>query len=425
MKILFTPYGGGSIAHTVRSLAVADELKRRGHSILFTAPTKKRALIEKAGYEVFGTGHPEVNLIDVYVQSIEYFHTHRKDFLAWLQDEIDAAESFKPDIIVNSPTFFGAHVAEKLGIPHITLINAQWLTEYKGILGLSFSHDHIHHRALRRLAQPIFKRKFEKVYLKEIQSFYEELGIAKQPKTQHDLHKHYPVIIPSIPEIEPVKRKSRGDIHYVGPLVWQGFEQEDLDIPALYPSFDKKPFIYVSLGGSIFRKESYTSLINALLKKTEWNILFTLGPNFPREDFPADTDHLKIRNFAPGLKACEYADIIINTARHGTVMQALWHGKPVVGLPHNIDQATIASRLTELGAGTNLNKIKISDFTNREHYFKKATSVSPELIIKTTERALKNPKLRANAQKIRDLLRQYDRAAEKAADIIEHYAQKS
>lgn len=425
MKVLITPYGGGSVAHVVRCLTVADELKRRGHDILFTAPKSKKSFIEERGaYKVFGQGHADVNLNDESDQSITYFKKNRDKFLDWLGDEIKAAESFKPDVIINSPSFFGPLAAHKLNIPYVAIINAQWLMEFQGLLGLGKSRDHLGDSILRKLAKPIFAKKFEKVYMAEICQFYKDLGITYVPDKRKDLYSHNPFLIPSIPDFEPIEKTNRTDIHYVGPLFWQGFESEGFDPKKLFKDFADKPFVYVTLGGSIYRKKSYDELISTLQQKTDWNILLTIGPNFERDTFPADSSHLIIRSYAPGLAVCQYADVIINTASHGTVMQALWHGKPIVGIPHNIDQATIASRLVELGVGVNLNAIGIRDFSDREKYFKKATSISWDYVVSQTEKVLADNSIKSQAESFKAKLRKYSNGEKKAADYIESYAKQ-
>ncbi len=424
MKILISPYGGGSIAHIVRTLTIADELKKRGHQILFTAPISKKSFIEKAGFMVFGEGHADVNLNDEEDQTIRYFRTHRKQFLNWLGDELAAAEAFEPDIIVNSPTFFGPHVSAKLGIPHVTVINAQWIEEFQGLLGLGKAEKKLSHALLRTIGKPIFARKFDSIYMAEIQSFYKELGIEKIPKKRAELHRNNPILIPSIREFEPIIESQRNDIHYVGPLFWDGFEKEPFEPAKLFPDFKEKPFVYVTLGGSIYRQQSYKDLVKALAKKSDWNILLTLGPNIPRSLLEKDYPHLVIQPFAPGVKVCEQADVIINTASHGTVMQALWHGKPVVGIPHNIDQGTIAARLEELKIGINLNPVGLRDFSNREAYFKKATQISWEKIVATAERVLKDKQIKENAQALKAKLRKLGSGEKAAADLIERYARR-
>ena len=422
MRILFTPYGGGSIAHIVRSLAIADTLKADGHELLFTSPTTKKTFIEGAGYDVYGDGHPEVNLNDEHDQSIGYFKKNRPAFIAWLQDEISAAEDFHPDIIVNSPTFFGPIAGHKLNVPHVSIINAQWTGEFKGLLGLSLSEDTLAHGAMRRLSRPIFARQFERVYMEEIRSFYRELKVPFEPKKRVELHSKHPILIPGIPAFEPIYQTPRTDIHYIGPLFWEGFEREPFVPQDIWPDFGSKPFVYVTLGGSIYRKQSYLDLIDALCKRDDWHILLSLGPNVSPHELPSGADHLAIAPYAPGLAVCQYADAVISTGGHGTVMQALWWGKPVIALPHNIDQATIAARLVELKLGRNMNGISLSGFSDRSRYFAQATGISWQAVIATTENVLEDVTLKRGCQTFRARLRAYPHAARLGADLVISYA---
>lgn len=418
MRILFTPYSGGSIAHIVRSLAIADELQARGHEILFTTTAGKKPFIEKAGFQVYGSGHADVNLNDESDQSIQYFIDNEEKFLNWLGDEVNAAKDFEPDVIINSPSFFGNIAGRKHNIPYISLINAQWLTEFKGLLGLGKSQNSLTHNLIRQIGKPIFTKKFENIYLKEIRKYYKKLGVDFDAPTRSSLHIDNAAIVPGIPHFEPIEKNSRKDICYVGPLFWNGFEKDDFH-PSMYFTDTTKPLVYVSLGGSIFREKSYQDLINAFARQDKWNVVLSLGPNFQRNLFIKNYPHFVILPYVPGLKVCEHADVVVNTAGHGTVMQALWHGKPMITVPHNIDQGGISSRLEDLGLGVNLNKVGLSDFSNREKYYQKATKVSWNDILTEVQKVLGDPKFSKRAQKYKEKIREYDSAPAKSADFIE------
>jgi len=226
MKILFTPYSGGSIAHVIRCLAIADKLKERGHKILFTTTKVRKPFINQAGYEVFGEGHAEVNLNDEKDQSIN-----------------KAVEAFQPDIVVNSPSFFGSLIRHKYGIPYVTILNAQWLSHFRGLLGLGKSKDDLSHLFLRKLLRPVFTKRFEALYLKEIQEFYRALDIGYIPSKRVELHMHNPILIPSIYEFEPLEPDTRDDVHFLGPLFWRGFEDMEFDKHKMFTNPDK-PLIY-------------------------------------------------------------------------------------------------------------------------------------------------------------------------------------
>jgi len=423
MKILFTPYSGGSIAHVIRCLAIADKLKERGHKILFTTTKVRKPFINQAGYEVFGEGHAEVNLNDEKDQSINYFRNNRHLFLDWLADELKAVEAFQPDIVVNSPSFFGSLIRHKYGIPYVTILNAQWLSHFRGLLGLGKSKDDLSHLFLRKLLRPVFTKRFEALYLKEIQEFYRALDIGYIPSKRVELHMHNPILIPSIYEFEPLEPDTRDDVHFLGPLFWRGFEDMEFDKHKMFTNPDK-PLIYVCLGGSIFRRDIYNNMIRLFIGQKEWNVIMSIGPNFQRSDFPPDTGHFTLKEYVPGLKAAEQAEAVINTASHGTVMQALWHGKPLVTIPHNIDQGTIAARIQELKAGVNLNAVSILDFSKREKYFLKATRIEPTQMLTSVKHILSCADYKQNARRLSQLLRLKGDGAKLGADYVEFYARK-
>ncbi|MEP7042454.1 MAG: nucleotide disphospho-sugar-binding domain-containing protein [Dokdonella sp.] len=422
MKVLFTPYSGGAIAHVARLLPIADELAARGHVTRFTTSVSKRAFIEAAGHAVQGAGHADVNLNDEHDQGIGYFAKNRGLFMDWLGDELAAASAFRPDVIVSSPSFFGPIASLKFGIPQVSVINAQWLPEFKGLLGLSRSGDSLTHRVERALGKPFFERKFSSSYLREIRSFYAELGVAQLPRNRRELNQHTAVLVPGCAEFEPIEHSTRSDVHYIGPLFWSGFEHADFDRTSLFGDDSTRPLVYVSLGGSVYRRQSYDELIAALAARTDWDVLLTLGPNFSRDGFPRDRPGFVVQAYTPGHKASEHADIVVTTGGHGTVMQALWHGKPVVALPHNIDQATIASRVEELGIGVNLNPIGIRDFADRQRYFDRAISISWDRVVERTAQALGDHALHANARKFASSLTRHGDAKKTAADLVERYA---
>lgn len=422
MRVLFTPYSGGAIAHVARLLPIADEIAARGHATLFTTSASKKSFVEAAGHAVHGSGHADVNLNDEHDQGITYFQTHRVDFLGWLGDELAAAQEFRPDVIVSSPSFFGPIASLKFGIPQVSIVNAQWLPEFRGLLGLSRSRDTFADRVIRTLAKPLFERKFSSTYLQEIRSFYRELGIPGEPMTRGELNRSTQVLIPSCEEFEPVEHSGREGLHYVGPLFWSGFERVELDRNVLFGVDPSKPFVYVSLGGSVYRRQSYEELIAALAVRTDWNVLLTIGPNFPREAFAPDRPGFVVQAYTPGLKACAQADVVITAGGHGTVMQALWHGKPVVALPHNIDQATIASRLEELRIGVNLNPVGLRDFADRQRYFEKAISTPWSHVVECAERVLADDALRANARAFAACVSRHAEPAKEAADLVERHA---
>src|SRR5690606_28427811 len=138
-----------------------------------------------------------------------------------------------------------------------------------------------------------------------------------------------------------------------------------------------------------------------------------------------DRGNFAIQPLTPGLKACAHADVVVGTGSHGTAMQALWHGKPVVAIPYNIDQATIAARLVELGIGFNLNPVGLRDFSDRQRYFDKAVAVPWSAVLDDAARALDDAALRDRAHAFRTALRAAGEPAIRAAELVERHAERT
>lgn len=105
MKILFTPMASSSLAHMARLFAIADEIRNRGHKILFTSTHDRKEFIEKSGYEVYRRTYLPVNFNDPKDQSLNYLKEKREHFKDWFNNEIEAATIFDADLIVTSPGF--------------------------------------------------------------------------------------------------------------------------------------------------------------------------------------------------------------------------------------------------------------------------------------------------------------------------------
>ncbi len=395
MNILFTPITSSSIAHVIRSFALAEEFLKNGDKVYFTSCTSKASFIENQGYEIVKTYKP-FNLNDPKDQSVNYLATHKEEMIDWLGAEIEAAKQVKADVVITSPGFFGPQVAFATEIPVVALMNGQYLPKSKGLMGISLATDSTKHKILRKLLNPVFKKSFVKNYLSEILDAYRKLGITQEIKSREELYAPMHILIPGDDEFEP-QLELDGRTKYVGPIFWNGFEKmkTDLTEKKLEEFKGNSKLVLINFGGSVFELETYRRILN-FIKDLDAKVIVALGPNFPREKFQKDNDSLIIRTYIPGLRVSKYADVIVNTGSQGAIMQALENGKPVVSFPVGIDQAYFANRLEEMGLGINVNKTSILKFSKRESYQIKDDTV-PAKILEAVSEILKNPVYTKNA----------------------------
>lgn len=422
MKILFTPITSSSIAHMIRSFALAERYIRIGHKVYFTSCHDKRKFIESKGYEVVESYTP-YNLNDPKDQSINYLAEHRKEMVEWFQTEIRVAKKIKPDIVISSPSFFGCHVTHATGIPTVALMNGQYVPNSKGLMGISKSSDSLSDKFTRALFSPIFNKKFIKQYLKYVLEAYDEIGIKENITNRAELYKKMLMLIPGDEEFEPIAYDMK-NVKHVGPIFWDGFERMETDLTDEFISEFKgqSKLLFVNFGGSVFSIEVYNRIIEAL-GRIEAKKIIALGPNFNRSAFQKDSENIVIRNLVPGLRVAKHADILINTGSQGAIMQAMVCGKPVVSFPVGIDQAYFANRLEELGFGRNINKSNLLNFSKRESY-QFVDNRIPDNMVATVSDILYDTNIWDNVQKYSIRVKErYPDTVEETTNIINKYIQ--
>lgn len=67
-----------------------------------------------------------------------------------------------------------------------------------------------------------------------------------------------------------------------------------------------------------------------------------------------------VRPYVPQLELLERADLFITHAGVNSVHQALYYGMPLLFVPQQLEQALVAARITELGAGLVLRKPSVA-----------------------------------------------------------------
>lgn len=382
MKILINPMGG-SLAHTVRCLAIAEELRERGHSIFFTSPRDLVSFIKKNGFEVVAD-FEVVSFTDPEDQSLNYMEANKDKFVDWFKTEIDATDNVHPDVVVTAPGFLGSTIWHARKIPNVAILDSIYTYKSKGILGLSLSDDSIKSRILRSIIQPVFESKFYELYLKQVLDIYERLGIPTEGiNTRQDIQSFTKIIIPGDSKIEPLKDYNDSNIIHVGPIFWKGWEEMESRFTDDYIlKFKNGDFLVaVFFGGSVHDKNIYNNVIKTFKdKSSDIKAIIGFGPNYKRGDFPEDNDKIIFSKYLPGLRISKHVDLVVNTGAQGGTLQALYYGKPVIAFPTNIDQAYYANRLEELKLGINVNKVPTSKFSKREAYSEIDEKISKKII---------------------------------------------
>jgi len=133
--------------------------------------------------------------------------------------------------------------------------------------------------------------------------------------------------------------------HYVGPLgIWEPPRERPsyLDAPG-------DPWILVSISS---QRQDDLALADATLQAladAPFRVLVTLGPEHDRSELSSPPANARVEKTVSHSAVLERAVLLVSHAGHGTVMKALWQGKPMVLIPWGRDQPGVAARAEALG----------------------------------------------------------------------------
>lgn len=404
MRILFVPLSENSMAHVVRTLALAEEARKRGHNIMFTSTRSKTKFIQSYGFEVFRDGFLD-------------FKNYEGDRESYYKDlrgyEIEAARKFQTDVVVNDPVIAGNFISYALDLPLVTVTNSVLLPDYSGTYGYSFTKKKKHN--FYGYEYP------EKIMFNKIIKTFRDLDLHRIPSSYKDLYRNQLIIIPSIPILDPIKSEKRrisSNIHYVGPIFLKDFENiqlNDIDL--------SKEWLFINFGGSVLQKDTYITVVNALLK-LKFNLFLAVGPEFDKNFLKTDNPRILVKKYLPGLECSKLSRLCINSGSHGTISQALYFSKPSICIPHNVDQATFAQRITEIGCGIDLvnHKTLTKDF---DIWTQKARCINERDILNSINFVLQNfSKYEKSCKKVCSEIHNYKEPVSKSLDLIEQFITK-
>lgn len=399
---IFFPIEAG-LAHITRSLAIAEELVKRKKRVIFALTKNKQFLVTNKNIEVLDIGeffNDEQSIEKI--KNPSYIHP-------FILEEIEILKKYKPDIAVVDFRLSAIVSCKIVGIPVVFITNSDGLPfqTYLPNLGLP--------KILQVLLTPLFHltiSNFKSQYLKSLTQAARLVGKKFQMRDLFNLT----YIIPEPKDYLPV-RNSQFDIHYVGSIWWEGFNN-------FRPSWlkDIKPdgrTIYLTFGGTGYDPQKLLILSELLVKKGYRVIVSSSNIANPQQF--QKLKNLYVERFLPGFEVCQRVDLVVCHGGIGTMTQALLSKKPVVAVPFNPDQYLHAFRFEELGLGKCVPNLKLIDLfrLDWENYEQKGRDLPIERILSAIEKAL-NEKAR-----FKDNIEKYSKkfstgeAHKKAADIIE------
>jgi UDP:flavonoid glycosyltransferase YjiC (YdhE family) len=242
---------------------------------------------------------------------------------------IALAADWRPDLVVRDEIDFGAAVAaERLGIPHVTVLV---------VAAGSFVRPEV-------VAEPLHQLRAEH-------------GLAPDPELEM-LRAHL-VLSPFAPSFRDPAFPLPDTAHSIRPAALES--PVDTAAPAWIAELDGAPTIYFSLG-TVFNVESgdLFGRVLAGLRDLGVGLVVTVGNGIDPVELGPQPAHVHIERYVSQARILPSCELVVSHAGSGSVTGALAHGLPLVLLPMGADQPLNAARCAELGVGTVLDAVRVS-----------------------------------------------------------------
>jgi rhamnosyltransferase subunit B len=401
-KIVFTTIG--SLGDLYPQIAIAIELRQRGHQIVFAVASEYQPMLRSLGFEcaTLRPDDPAINNPAAMARIKDLQTGAAYTVTQWLlpnladtyTDLLNSAQA--ADLIIAGDIVYAAPlVAEKLNIPWISLALAPIsfisitdpsvpllpLLEKLQVLGLSINHRTI------ELFKAITKSWAEPIH--QLRRELELAPISENPIVDRSAAALVLAIFSAV--LAPPQPDWPQHTIVTGFTFYDGTADDPELTPALQQFLDAgDPPIVFTLGSAVVMIPGtfYQDSVAAAQQLNRRAVLL-IGNNAPPDHLPAG---IMAIDYLPYAQIFPHACAIVHQGGVGTTAQALRAGIPTLIMPYSYDQPDNAARVERLGTSRTI---------DRSEYI--AARVSAELNL-----LLENPLYADNATKIGLMLRRED-----------------
>ncbi len=336
-KIVF--FSIPAYGHTNPTIAVVDELVKRGHEVWYYSFYEFQEKIENAGAKFI----PCDDYLPELTPKIE--KKVGKNFAALIEMGADTTinldqkvceelKEFKPDCIVSdSICIWGKLFAIKLDIPYIYSTTTFAMNKYTAKLMK---------QSLKEMFLMIlgFPRVNKKIRLLQEKGYKVKNLISI---IQND--NYTDTIVYTSKEFQPMVETFSDRYAFVGP---------SFSVPEIEGIEKKYPLVYISLGTVLNQnKDFYQKCIEALAD-VDCQVIMSVGEKTDISSFGKLPDNFKVYHKVEQLKVLQQTDVFITHCGMNSINESLYFGVPCVLFPLHSEETMVANRVAELNAGKRL-----------------------------------------------------------------------
>jgi UDP:flavonoid glycosyltransferase YjiC (YdhE family) len=387
MKVLCSTqmgYDATVLGQTMRSIAVARALRRRGHEVVFLAGAKLAPIVAQHGLRVREAPPSHPALAPSFLSALGSAE-ERAQALSALESSIpgliaidaEAIAAERPDVVL-AANLTGAVAARAAGIP-----SALVFLQPHGARTVQAFTDHIERsRALERV----------------LEEAADAAGL---------------VLVEGMPELGagttipfPWAARSAGKVRYTGPLLADPVEElpPRAELRARHAGVRDEPLVYATIGGgSTLIGEAFLQLVVEMFRRApELRGFIATGLDVLPERLTELPDNVILRGFVPGTELVAASDVTVFHGGSSTLMTTIACGTPSVVVPSMAEQEDNAASLAANGAGIVLEK----------------DALTPEGLLSAVQTILRDDRFRAGTARLQALGRRAG-GATRAAELVE------
>ncbi|MGW3960887.1 macrolide family glycosyltransferase [Amycolatopsis sp. NPDC005003] len=326
--------------HVYPSLAVVAELTARGHRVSYVTTEEFTGAVEKAGARALRYGS-EIADSDV-PAIIEGADAETRMHLLYLAENLALLEAAEdqlgddpPDLVVYDvfPFIAGRLLAARWRRPAVRLYPILAANEHYSIFDAIWETAGYRHPA----ELDDFRAK-----MTEVLAMY---GIRQPIRRFWDAIEDFNVVF--VPRAFQVAADTFDDrFAFVGPSFTRDRLAERWDPPA-----GGAPVALVSLGTTHNRRSEFFRECAAAFAGTPWHVVMSVGRELDPASLGPLPPNVEVHQWISHLAVLEHARVCVTHGATGTLMEALYHGCPLIVAPHSAEAEPTARRVPELGLG--------------------------------------------------------------------------
>lgn len=423
-NFLFTvwPFRG----HYFPMVAIAHALRERGHAVAFYTGRGAQETIEREGFRCFTFSAVDEQRVDELMFSRPDYASWKLPFKfrsllrEWLLGTVPAQvrdlrailRSWRPDAIVSETSMWAPplvlHESERIPVAVFSTVVACLLPGPEApLVGLGLPRPRSWNaRALAGMA-----RSTVQLLGREMRRAVDEVrrahGLGALDTSVTEFTGRMPLyLVPSTREFDFNRGDLPPSVHYVGPCLWNG--SDDDPAPGWLDELGHdRPWVHVTEGTMHSQQPLLLRAAARGLGGLRAQVILTTGGR-------RDTESLHLGALAPNTRLeswvahdrlLPHLDLLVTTGGAGTVMSALGAGVPLIVVPTEWDKPENAQRVVESGAGLRLSPRRCTAAGLRD----------------AVERVLGDPSFRRNAQRLAADFARHDGPG-RAAELLEGLA---